>query len=720
MDIFALAAAVAGVLSFLWIVFFGQKSFREWLNERKQPPPADGNRDSENVLNPAPSHTILHNLPPRTDFVGREREKKQVHEALKSRFYLTMIDGIGGIGKTSLALEVLHECLAASRLLASHLVANKKNPPASENGAQTFDAFIWTSARDRDLNLNDVLDTIARVLDYPFITQLPAGEKRHEVIKRLQQQPCLLIVDNFETVKDGELHRFILDLPEPGKCLITSRTLSLRQARSVSLRGMAKEEALLLVKNEGVRLGLNLEALLENEQNFQRFYEATGGAPLAIRWAIGQIKQRGQSIEGVLNSLHGAHGDIFEFIFQRAWSLLSEPAKKILTVMPVFAASASKAAIEAAGDVHHWELDEALGQLVELWLLEAGEQLDEAKRRYQLHPLTRAYAQGKLSQAPDLERQARVRLAGFFEKFAIERGGDRWSWERYDEIEEEKDNIFELIEWCYGNEESIVGMQLTKSITFFLYWRGYIHESLMCEQKAVEISRQHRKKDKLAWFLIYGIGWREINRGDLDKGEIFIREGLKIYQELQDSQGTLDALHHLGRALLYKKDFKGASNCYKKGIVLARSFGNELSVIAFKAELAVLAMSEGKLIEAKEGLESIIPIIREQDKGMLVNTLFYLVKVIFHLKHFDEAFKIGNEALNLAKIMEKRGTVADISQILAHVEVERGNDQSALFFAKQAYEYYEKSGFYEKPGRFSRRIEDVKTLIQQLQEKLNG
>lgn len=629
-----------------------------------------------------------------------------MHEALKSRFYLTMIDGIGGIGKTSLALEVLHECLAAS-----HPAPNEKNPAASENGLQTFDAFIWTSARDRDLNLNDVLDTIARVLDYPFITQLPGEEKRHEVIKRLQQQPCLLIVDNFETVTDEELHRFILDLPEPGKCLITSRTLGLRQARSVSLRGMAKEEALLLIQNEGVRLGLNLQALAEDEQNSQRFYEATGGAPLTIRWAIGQIKQRGQSIEGVLNSLHGAHGDIFEFIFQRAWSLLSEPARQILTIMPVFAASASKAAIEAAGDVHHWELDEALGQLVELWLLEASEQLDEAKRRYQLHPLTRAYAQGKLSQAPDLERGARVRLAGFFEKFARERGGDRYTWEQYDEIEEEKDNIFELIEWCFESGEDLVGMKLTESISFFMSWRGYLQESFVFGQKATEVARKYNRTEDLANLLI-NTGWREMERENWERSEAVIRESLRIYEKIKDQQGILDALRALGRVLNFRKDFDGARECFQKGLDLAIVSSDKSAVADLRRRLAMVAADEGKLIEAKEELETIIPILQKQNDLILPGTLGNLARVYHKLSNYDTAFKVGVEGLDLAKKMKKRYTTAWISLNLAYTEVKRSNYQSALLFAQQALEFFERS------GSFPRRVEAVKTLIHQLQEKL--
>jgi len=490
MEVLTIAATVAAILGFIYLLFIGQKNIFEWFHERK----AKKNALKELSLSSAISiraQTILHNLPHRGDFIGREKEKRQVHEALKSRSYIVMIDGIGGIGKTSLALQVLHECLETSQ-----------NSEPATNDVQTFDAFIWTSAKDHELTINDVLDTIARTLEYPALTQLALADEQHEIIKRLQEKPCLLIVDNFETITDDGVGEFLRKLPEPSKCLVTSRVQNLRQAHAVSLRGMEKEEALMLIKNEGRRLGINLDVLVEDKQNFQRLYEATGGAPLAIRWSIGQIKQRGQSIDGVLNSLHGARGDIFEFIFKRAWSLLSDSSIKILMVMPIFASSASKAAIEAASDVHNWELDEGLGQLVELWLLEANDKLEESKRRYSLHPLTRAFAQSRLSEYSDLERQARTRLSEFFESFAMAAGGDRYTWERYDEIEDEKDNIFELIEWCFENEEPLAGMKLTKSVTYFMTLRAYLHEALVFGKMAEEAARQQGQKRSLLGYLL--------------------------------------------------------------------------------------------------------------------------------------------------------------------------------------------------------------------------
>jgi len=344
--------------------------------------------------------------------------------------------------------------------------------------------------------------------------------------------------------------------------------------------------------------------------------------------------------------------------------------------MPIFAASASKAAIEAASDVHKWELDEGLGQLVELWLLEAGEKLDASKRRYNLHPLTRAFAQNRLSENPNLEHRAKVRLVEYLESFAKAAGGDKWEWERYDEIEDEKDNIFALIDWCFENREAIVGINLTKSVTFFMSIRGYLSESFAFGRKAAEIARQNTKKDDLAWLLVKGIGLREINGGNLEEGEALIRE------------------------------------CFEKGMALAKSSFDELAVASFKRELSELAASEGKLMEAKEGLESVIPILREQNELTLSGTLGNLAEVNRKLGQYDTAYEIGYEGLELAKKMKKRETIAWISRTLAYTEAERGNYLSALSFAQQAMEFYEKSGL------FFQKIEEVKTLINELQGKL--
>jgi LuxR family glucitol operon transcriptional activator len=232
-----IAAGIIALLSYLFV-----KRLRK-ATPSESPP-------QQLLTEPARSE-IYSNLPSRIEFIGRKKEMERVKSALNSRYFLICIDGIGGIGKTSLALEVIHECLRFSK--GEIKVAEEKQP---ESAIPKFDGFIWTSAKDRELRLNDILDAVARTLDWPGIAQQPYEEKIESVRKLLQTKPYLLIVDNFETITDEAVRDFLLKIPEPSKVLITSREQKLPQAWAVSIKGLEQDEALALIRNEGQRLGL--------------------------------------------------------------------------------------------------------------------------------------------------------------------------------------------------------------------------------------------------------------------------------------------------------------------------------------------------------------------------------------------------------------------------------------------------------------------------------
>jgi len=457
MEPLTLTGAIIGILAAIAGIIAAIVQVREYREKRREKPEGPGKEDQP--LTPPGVPQIPHNLPPRSEFIGRESEKARVHEALRSRSYLVSIDGIGGIGKTSLALEVAHECLRAS----------KREGPA--DGIAAFNGIIWTTAKDRDLTLNALLDTIARTLEYPGIAQQPLEEKRLAVRKLLQAKPYLLIVDNFETITDDSVRDFLIELPEPSKTLLTTREQKLRQVRAISLKGLTESEALALIRNEGKRLGL---ASLEHAEGWVllHLYQATGGTPLAIKWAVGQIKQKGQSLDTVLASLHEARGSIFDSIFTRSWALLSASARQVLIVTPIFATSASREGIEATSDVHHFVLDEALGQLVEMSLVDATDELDLTRRRYSIHPLTRAFATSKVRQEPEGYRAAQQRLAGFYQSFTKEHGGF-WYRNGLARLEPELPNILATVQWCRREHLSRMGLDILHNVLGFILIHGY-------------------------------------------------------------------------------------------------------------------------------------------------------------------------------------------------------------------------------------------------------
>ncbi len=127
----------------------------------------------------------------------------------------------------------------------------------------------------------------------------------------------------------------------------------------------------------------------------------------------------------------------------------------------------------------------------------------------------------------------------------------------------------------------------------------------------------------------------------------------------------------------------------------------------------MIAADEGRLIEAKDGLEAIIPILREQNQLILAGALGNLAVVNHRLGRFEAAFDIGHEGLELAREMKKWYTFRWILKALAETEFERSNYESSLSFAQQALE------FSERFGLFSAEIEELKTLIQASQKRLS-
>ena len=136
--------------------------------------------------------TLRHNLPARDyeRFVGRHDELAQLRRLLlpypKSRYHLVTIDGIGGIGKSALALET-----------AWRIVEGRAAAPEAER----FAAIVWVSAKRTYLTvegiearqqrfggLGDLYAAVAQVLAFPAITRARAEEQR--AIVALAQHSC--------------------------------------------------------------------------------------------------------------------------------------------------------------------------------------------------------------------------------------------------------------------------------------------------------------------------------------------------------------------------------------------------------------------------------------------------------------------------------------------------------------------------------------------------
>lgn len=494
------------------------------------------------------------NLPSqRGAFLGREKDIKRVVQALASRWPLISIEGLGGMGKTTLALEIAHLCLIDS-------IADL-NP--------TFEYAVWVSAKDRpeqEFWLNEVLNTTARVLGYFSIAKLPPSqleEKKAQIDQLLHSYRTLLIIDNFETIKDLALEAWMQDIPEPSKVLITSRTDQLRRigTRPVELRGLETADALVLIRTYAQSLDLHSLAL-EKEEKLLSLVDVTRGNPKVIGMAIGYIKRGRLSLDEVVDQLHIAgktvHG-IFDDLFMRMWNtIMTSNAQSVLLISSLFAEFMSKKALHVISGLAEYSLDNALEELVELKLLEMKEESATITLQYTLHPLTRAFAKARLDETPEFEEQARRRWAKYYLDFVthhlireipIERYWNALARSGLAPIDYEWPNIYKLLNWLEQQEnKQLVDFMMV--LSHYMDRRILFSERLYYARKAAEIAEQLGQMDAAALLRIDALGWTLIEEGLFEEAKREIEKGQQNAQQMHSQDTTVVDLLALANAFL--------------------------------------------------------------------------------------------------------------------------------------------------------------------------
>lgn len=639
---------------------------------------------------------IQENLPRRREFIGREKEITRVLNGLASHHGLVCINGMVGIGKTALAIETAHICLQASR-----------QEPQSKD-IPTFDGFIWTTSKDRALSLSEILDAVARTLNYPGITQEPLEEKRESVRQLLHRNRCLLIMDNLDAVTDVAVSGFLLDVPEPSQVLITSRQQAVGEAWAVSLKKMEQEEAVEFIRSEGRRLGMiSLER--GEETVLVRLSQATGGAPLAIAWAIGQIGQKGQSLDLVLQALQDAKADIFEGMFFRSWSLLSAEAKAILTVMSIFAASASLDGIEAASDKHDDHLHSGVAQLAEMQLLDASDELEEARRRYAIHPLTRAFAESKAAKAPDSVFAAYSRLAAWLIDLAnLVRQGHASA----EALEAELSTIFKVIGWCHQNAHWQQVVEFRQPLHGYLRDHGDWDSALQLGTWAQEAARALGDKLTEAWCYISPFGWFYRYRGYHVEAEQSYTKCLAMFEELGVERGQFWARMGLGDVAWRSGNLEEAQAIFDKlvgEIPQHNNYAKEATNV--RLHLSRIMTARGEFDQAtrlaQEGYEFAE---RVQDQLGMAAALQRQGLILLDQDRLIESRDRFIESMAINQAIQARHGIVWNQQALAWLDEKAGNRDAALQRATEAFDLATKLGM-------KREMEHLGEVLERLAAK---
>lgn len=332
-------------------------------------------------------------LPPPeyTDLFGIDAPRRELIALLRQAGGpdFVSIEGLGGIGKTALA-----------RAVAFAL---------AQDG--DFDGIAWISARQTWLNdagtiettpdaattLADVVGRLATQLGFTELAGLSAADKLDRLLPYLKSGRHLIVIDNLESVSDGELLLpALLPLARPGRFLLTSRqTLSHSPAvMRFPARPLSPEDSRALVESELRRRGR--PAALKPD-DVAALHEVVGGMPLALKLVAAQMSlwPLPALLDNLRRARHRAPEGLYTYIYRRAWLALGESARELLlSLLPLGPDGEDVEWLRLMSFLPPDEFDDALTQLRAYSLLEmAG---PPASPRYRLHRLTVTFLQTEI------------------------------------------------------------------------------------------------------------------------------------------------------------------------------------------------------------------------------------------------------------------------------------------------------------------------------------
>ncbi len=514
---------------------------------------------------PAPPPT---NLPTAlTPLVGRERELAQLSERLLNPdCHLLTLTGVGGVGKTRLALEL------------------------GKRARYSFpDGVYWVSLAEIE-TVDALPHAIANVLQTPL---RGAQEPVQELANRLNEQEMLLILDNFEHLLCGAtmLAAWIRVAPM-SVFLVTSRHPLRLQAEDVfhvpglsyppadKTRQAGHFDAVRLFVECARRTNSSLEFGEESLKNAARICQLVEGLPLPIELAAAwtrrlPLSQIIEKIQAGLDVYTTSWPDLPErhrslrSTFEQSWRLLSVEEQQVLARLSVFRGSFSQQASK--------EVTEATNQNL-LALLDASLLQRQTAERFSLHSVVRQFAWEKLNHEG---KSMRSRHARYYASFLQQCFPLIISDEQVNvlhRIEADWDNVAAAWNWAIRQQDTALLADMLRPLHLYLEVRGHYALGIELFTRAAEALAEadnaallrHQLRTIQAIFMI--------TKGDHDMAETLLLEGLEFFQSQGEREEEAFVLQHLGYLEYHRGNFPAAQTILEEALEKYYSLENACGI----------------------------------------------------------------------------------------------------------------------------------------------
>lgn len=332
--------------------------------------------------------------PPYDRLVGRDEVLEAVSGVLQDLAGkpVVSVSGLGGIGKTALAYEVVKRVMQSGRFEKLAWETTK---------SEEFTGVGIRQRREQTVSFPNVLVSYARQLGFESLTTQPPDALRLRLRDAFRSGSYLIVLDNLETLEAAQdVARQLYEMVSPGKSrvLITSRERLVDEpfVYDYFVRGLSEPASLELIRDEAE--AREAEALLQaDDALLKRIYTTTGGMPLALKLIVSQ-SLLGIALDEELTRLEGVmdEQEIYRFIYFAIWQKLSKPAQKLLIGAATFATTALRSMLQPVSELDDAAFNQAVPELVRASLIEVSHHSLAAQKRYDIHAMTRWFVNAPL------------------------------------------------------------------------------------------------------------------------------------------------------------------------------------------------------------------------------------------------------------------------------------------------------------------------------------
>ncbi len=647
---------------------------------------------------------LLANLPRRPYFVGREEELKAIFQSLQpnSRTFIIGIEGIGGVGKSALAIEVSHRCVEQ----------------------ELFESVIWISSKESILtlhgiepiipeakSLSDILITIGTSLGNPTIGNLSIQDQIKRAYNLLARNTTLLVLDNFETLSKTEQHDildFLRRSPITLKVIVTSRE-RVTEGQIIRLQGLSFEESNALLEWDAQQKNIQLT---QNQNKY--LVDLTGGLPLALLWVQGQIAVLGYSVTQVLDKLSlDADIPILQYCFNHSWNLLRHNnEKKLLFIMALHPEAVSREALkEIAGIDDEDQFESAISDLLQLTLIEH----EPGRDYFSILPLTRRYIRSQYAADRRFIRQAELKMAQYYVKLLAQKSGFK-EWRGYDELLLDRNNILSVAQWCYksihkrpGQSKTLV--KNTKNISEILvqigiqfgsvlWQRAFWYDRLTLAHAALSAANLLSDWKSVSTFA-RNISWIYFYQGDYLRALHWAEEALSATTKTEDELLIAAAKRSLGTVEMRLGNFDRSETLLKDVLEIVEKYANDDYGIYSKGfaqyGLGDLEYERGHIRQARGWYQKALDTWQDPVRKDPVRHVSYALNglgfVALVEKQYEEARRYFTEGIKSAEEFGRVDELARGQLGLASVHFETGSGlDAALELIDESIESFQQQG----------------------------